>query len=339
MLDYFHNDFGVIDKGKSLMSVQATIDLFLEDYAINHAQKSCALKAHALAQWLIYQQGEQGDEWQRVTHKSLQAYIKWRLTENFKAPYETLSKLSIATLHTEVSALRVFFSWALEKQWINYNPAKLLKLPKKAKLLPKVIEVDHVQKLFQKNPDNPLEIRDLAIVELFYSSGLRLAELAALNLNELDLIELEVRVISGKFGKDRVLPLGRKAALAIKKWLELRHLYLQGVNGVDEQAVFLSRNGDRLCSRQIAKRIKEWALKSDLGVNLHPHLLRHCMATHVLESSQDIRSVQELLGHSDISSTQIYTHLDYQHLAKIYDQAHPRAHKKKAEDVKPEVTD
>ena len=321
------------------MSVQKAIQDFLQDYASNHAKKSYELKAHALSQWLIYQQKEQGDDWQGITHRSLQAYIKWRLTENYKAPYPTLSKLSVTTLHTEISALRVFFTWALEQKLITHNPAKLLKLPKKAKLLPKVIEIDHVQKLFQNNPDNALEFRDLAMIELFYSSGLRLAELAALNLSELDLVELEVRVISGKFGKDRVLPLGNKAALALRKWLEFRPAFLQAVDINNELAVFLSRDGQRLCSRQIAKRIKKWAVKSDLGVNLHPHLLRHCMATHVLESSQDIRSVQELLGHADISSTQIYTHLDYQHLAKVYDQAHPRAHKKKSTKVDAKTSD
>jgi len=170
-------------------------------------------------------------------------------------------------------------------------------------------------------PDSPLEIRDLAMFELFYSSGLRLSELAALNIDDIDLSEHSLRVRYGKGGKQRDLPVGSKAVSAINKWLAYRP-------GMTEDALFTSNKGNRLTQRSIQLRLDRWCIKKGIPEHVHPHMLRHSFASHLLESSQDIRAVQELLGHSNISTTQIYTHLDFQHLSEVYDKTHPRAKKK-----------
>jgi len=166
-------------------------------------------------------------------------------------------------------------------------------------------------------------VRDKAIMELFYSSGLRLAELVGLNLGDVDRGDRTVRVL-GKGSKTRVVPVGKHALVAIARWLKERPA--MAANG--ELALFVSARGDRLGARAIQKRIAGWARRQGLGRHVHPHLFRHSFATHLLESSQDLRGVQELLGHANISTTQVYTHLDFQHLAKIYDAAHPRARRK-----------
>ena len=170
-------------------------------------------------------------------------------------------------------------------------------------------------------PDSLLEIRDLAIFELFYSSGLRLSELAALTIDDIDLSEQSLRVRKGKGGKQRDLPIGRKAVGAITKWLTYRP-------ETTDLALFTSNKGKGLGQRSIQLRLDRWCKKIGLPEHVHPHMLRHSFASHLLESSQDIRAVQELLGHSNISTTQIYTHLDFQHLAEVYDKTHPRAKKK-----------
>jgi integrase/recombinase XerC len=195
--------------------------------------------------------------------------------------------------------------------------------PKAKKRLPQTIDVDQLSRLLSFRTDDELGTRDKAIMELFYSSGLRLAELVGLDLTDLDLADRTVRVL-GKGRKTRIVPVGRYAAEALGRWLRER----AGVASAAERALFVSRRGERLRPRSVQKRVEQWAKRQGLGVHVHPHMFRHSFATHLLESSHDLRGVQELLGHASISTTQVYTHLDFQHLARIYDAAHPRARRK-----------
>ncbi len=233
--------------------------------------------------------------------------------------------ISSKTLQRELSTYRSFFNSLLKTGKLKHNPAIDLRAPKAARRLPKTLDVDQAMQLLQAKPDDLLGVRDHAIIELFYSSGLRLSELAALNKIDLDLQDCVVDVIGGKGGKDRRLPVGTKAKAALKVWLHHR----KELAKLDEPALFLTRTGTRMGVRNIQLRIKNRARQQGLDVDLHPHMLRHSFASHLLESSHNLRAVQELLGHEDIGSTQIYTHLDFQHLADVYDKAHPRAHKKK----------
>ncbi len=229
------------------------------------------------------------------------------------------------TLQRELSAIRSFYVFLLKNGWVESNPAQYVKAPKQARKLPKTLDVDQVNGLLEAGANSPLEIRDLAMFELFYSSGLRLSELKALDIADLDLTDRSLIVRSGKGGKSRVLPIGEKAVTAINNWLQKRMI----MTTVGSTALFVSTQGSRLGQRSIELRLAQWCKKKGLDQHIHPHMLRHSFASHLLESSQDLRAVQELLGHSNISTTQIYTHLDFQHLAEIYDKAHPRAKKAK----------
>jgi len=231
--------------------------------------------------------------------------------------------LAPRSIQRRLSALRGFFRYLLREGMVDSNPAADVPSPKMAKRLPKTLDVDQIARLLEIDGDSPLAVRDRAIMELFYSSGLRLAELTHLKLTDLDLAEGTVQVL-GKGNKTRILPVGRKAREAIAAWLRIRG----GMAGHEDEALFLSRRGRALSPRAIQSRLRDWSRKIGLSTGVNPHLLRHSFATHLLESSGDLRSVQELLGHADISTTQIYTHLDFQHLARIYDKSHPRARKK-----------
>lgn len=231
--------------------------------------------------------------------------------------------LQSKSLQRQLAAIRSFFNFLVTEAALSYNPAKGVKAPKAARKLPKTLDVDQTAHLLEIKGDDPLAIRDRAILELFYSSGLRLSELVGLDLSDIDLREGIVQV-TGKGNKTRRIPVGQKAIEALNLWLTTRSELT--IN--DAQALFVSQRGTRLSQRSIQKRLHEWAIKQGMEVNVHPHMLRHSFASHMLESSGDLRAVQELLGHADISTTQIYTHLDFQHLAKVYDAAHPRARKK-----------
>jgi len=231
---------------------------------------------------------------------------------------------SSTSLQRELSAIRSFYNFLLKKRLADCNPAQHIKAPKQARKLPKTLDVDQINGLLEAGTNSALEIRDLAMFELFYSSGLRLSELAALNLTDVDLPDNSLIVRTGKGGKSRILPIGSKAVTAINNWLQQR---LKNV-AVSESALFVSTRGTRLGQRSIELRLEQWCKKKGIAEHIHPHMLRHSFASHLLESSQDLRAVQELLGHSNISTTQIYTHLDFQHLADVYDRAHPRAKKK-----------
>ncbi len=229
--------------------------------------------------------------------------------------------LSSTSLQRELSAIRSFFNFLLKNQLTDNNPGQYIKAPKKTRKLPKTLDVDQIKSLLEAGTNSTIEIRDLAMFELFYSSGIRLSELAQLNLTDIDLTDKTLMVRSGKGGKSRMLPIGSKAVAAINTWLEHR---IKSITST-ETALFISTRGTRLGQRSIELRLKQWCKKKGIAEHIHPHMLRHSFATHLLESSQDLRAVQELLGHSNISTTQIYTHLDFQHLADVYDRAHPRA--------------
>lgn len=225
------------------------------------------------------------------------------------------------TLKRELAAFRGFYHFLQKNHGVDQNPMHGLKPPKSQKRLPKVLDVDQVMGLLNVSPENELEIRDHAMFELFYSSGLRVSELVGLNITDLNLYDGFVLVRLGKGGKQRQVPLGCKAADAIKKWLVCRP---------DDQteALFLSKNRSRLGVRSVQRRLISWCMKHGLAEHVSPHMLRHSFASHLLESCKNIRAVQELLGHSNIGTTQIYTHLDFQYLVKIYDDTHPRSRKK-----------
>ncbi len=231
--------------------------------------------------------------------------------------------LAESSMQRLLSSLRGFYKHLIKNNQITSNPAADIRAPKGAKKLPKVLDVDQVDRLLSGTQSSPLEMRDHAMMELMYSSGLRLSELVNLDLIDIDLHAGQVKV-TGKGNKTRYLPIGQQAREALDSWLSLRDsIAIEG-----EQAVFVNHRGSRLSQRAVQKRMREQAQKTALGVHVHPHMLRHSFASHLLESSGDLRSVQELLGHANISTTQVYTQLDFQHLAKVYDQAHPRARKK-----------
>ncbi len=232
--------------------------------------------------------------------------------------------ISGRSLQRELSALRSLYQYLLSRDQVELNPATGIKPPRSAKRLPKALDVDRTSQLLNRNSEDPLLLRDLAMFELLYSSGLRVSELAALNLQNDILSNASVRV-RGKGNKQREVPVGRQAIAALKKWLAVRG---ELVKEREQPALFVNRQGSRLGVRSIQKRLQQLARQQGLDEQVHPHMLRHSFASHLLESSGDLRAVQELLGHADISTTQIYTHLDFQHLASVYDAAHPRARKK-----------
>ena len=232
--------------------------------------------------------------------------------------------LSSKSLQRELSAIRSFYLFLQKAGQVDNNPAQHVKAPKQARKLPKTLDVDQVSALLDAGADSVLELRDVAMFELFYSSGLRLSELSALDLSDIDTYDKQLTVQQGKGGKSRLLPVGTKALQALQEWLKVRPAVDE-----NESALFTSAKGKRLGNRSIQLRLKQWCVKKGIPEAVHPHMLRHSFATHLLESSRDLRAVQELLGHENISTTQIYTHLDFQHLAAVYDQAHPRAKKSK----------
>jgi integrase/recombinase XerC len=240
----------------------------------------------------------------------------------------------IASLHSKglggksiarlLSSWRGFFNYLIQRHDYRNNPAKGLRAPKSAKTLPQALSIEQAIKLVDVKNVDVLSVRDHAILELFYSSGLRLSELINLNIYQLDFTEGTITV-TGKGNKTRIVPLGNHAIIAIQNWLMQRNNLLKDQS---EKAVFISKQGNRLSARNVQYRMKAWAVKQGLDTSVHPHMLRHSFASHVLQSSGDLRAVQEMLGHANISTTQVYTHLDYQHLTKAYDTAHPRAKKK-----------
>ena len=242
----------------------------------------------------------------------------------------------IASLHSKglggksiarmLSSWRGFFEFLVNRKGFTQNPVIGLRAPKSAKALPQALSIEQAVKLVDISDDNVLAVRDHAILELFYSSGLRLSEVVNLNIDALDFSEGTV-IVTGKGNKTRIVPMGSHAIAAMQKWLQIRVNY--ATNDAARKAVFIGLQGRRVGARNLQLRLKEWSIKQGINSSVHPHMLRHSFATHVLQSSGDLRAVQEMLGHANISTTQVYTHLDFQHLSKTYDAAHPRANKKK----------
>jgi len=227
------------------------------------------------------------------------------------------------TIARRLSAVRSFYGFLLRHGLAAANPAIHVQAPKPSRRLPATLDTDQMASLLKADPREPLQVRDAAILELFYSSGLRLSELTGLDVGDVDLDDLTVRVL-GKGSKTRIVPVGRIAAAAIREWLPVR----ADMAAAGERALFVGRGGTRLGQRSVQARIELWGRRRGMPVRVHPHMLRHSFASHLLESSGDLRAVQELLGHASLSTTQIYTHLDFQHLAHIYDQTHPRARRR-----------
>jgi integrase/recombinase XerC len=236
--------------------------------------------------------------------------------------------LAPRSIQRRLSTTRTFYAFLMREAGCTSNPAQDVRAPKVKKRLPTTLDADQMGRLLDFRAEDTLSARDKALMELFYSSGLRLSELVGLDLSSLDLADRTVRV-QGKGGRARVVPVGRFAVAALRQWLSERSVLLgPGSAGDPTGAVFVGRSGRRLGARAVQLRVERWARRQGLGVHLHPHMFRHSFASHLLESSGNLRGVQELLGHADIGTTQIYTHLDFQHLAKVYDAAHQRARRR-----------
>ena len=260
-----------------------------------------------------FQASAQIDDWLAVRPHHVSRFLA-RLHARGRSP---------STIGRALSSVRNFYAFLVRRGFTQANPAVGITAPKKRKKLPKTLDIDNAAKLFDSNPKSPLDLRDRAMIELFYGSGMRLAELVDLDLRDLDLVN-GFATVTGKGNKTRVVPLGSHAIEAVQKWLDTR----RGARASDP--LFTGRGDNRISPRTVQARLKRLSMRN-LGTDvLHPHLLRHSFASHLLESSGDVRAVQELLGHADISTTQIYTHLDFQHLAKVYDAAHPRAKQSKS---------
>ncbi len=288
--------------------------------------------ARDLAALIAYCDREGLQDWSQLTTHNIRHF----------AARQHASGLSARSIQRRLSAVRSFYSFLLREGLphlgpggklehcsdpavlgIKSNPGAEVRAPKAGRKLPGVIDPDRMTRLLEIPPDgDPLTTRDRALMELFYSSGLRLAELVGLNVDSLER-DGTVRVV-GKGSKHRIVPVGRKAAEALAAWFKERAALAKP----GEAALFVGRNGVRLGARAVQQRVAHWARVRGLNVAMHPHLFRHSFATHVLESSQDLRSVQEMLGHASLATTQVYTHLDFQHLARIYEASHPRARKR-----------
>ncbi len=271
--------------------------------------------ARDLKQLFEYCEKHDIENWQDMDGRQLQKYVAFRHRKGIGG----------RSLQRSLSAIRSFYKYLLDENEVSQNPAQGLMPPKSSRKLPNVLDVDQTARLLEFDENNPLDIRDRAILELMYSSGLRLSELVSLNLDSIDFNDRLVTVL-GKGKKTRTIPVGKVAIKAIVMWLKSRNDLVKS----DEDALFISKLGKRISPRTIQQRLKQRAIKQGVEFHVHPHMLRHSFASHILESSSDLRAVQELLGHADISTTQVYTHLDFQHLASVYDSAHPRARKNEA---------
>lgn len=233
--------------------------------------------------------------------------------------------MSPRSIQRRLSAARTFYEFLMREGHCARNPAQGVSAPKTKKRLPATLDADQMGRLLAFRVDGTLSARDKAIMELFYSSGLRLTELVSLEVTAVDLNDRTVRVL-GKGSKTRIVPIGRQAIAALKQWLQARAALVKS----GTHALFVGKSGRRLSVRAVQLRVGAWGRRQGIGVHVHPHMFRHSFATHLLESSGDLRGVQELLGHADIGTTQIYTHLDFQHLATVYEAAHPRARRRSA---------
>jgi len=288
----------------------------------NHLRNERRLSPHTISNYSLdlnrfvgYCDQHEITQWDQCTVHFMRTFVA----------YKHRKGLSGRSIQRHIASARSFFAYLVQEGALQNNPLVGVSAPKATRKLPSPLDVDQVAQLLNSSQDqSPLAIRDNAMMELMYSSGLRLAELVAMNVNDIDFEQASVPV-TGKGAKTRILPIGRFALNSLKAWLKVRVDLVKG----PETAIFVSQHGKRIAERTVQQRLQQWGLKQGLDSHVHPHRLRHSFASHMLESSGDLRAVQELLGHADISTTQIYTHLDFQHLAKVYDKAHPRAKRKK----------
>ncbi len=300
-------------KSNAIGSEQDRLCRFLEHLRSERrvSEHTVAAYGHDLELFLAFCRVQGVKDWAAVTTAQVRSYVAYRHRNGQGG----------RSIQRELSGLRTFYRWLLREGETKGNPAQGISAPKAGRLLPKVMDVDETARLMDFPGSSVTTLCDRAILELFYSSGLRLAELVSLDLQDLDLVDGTVRV-TGKGSKTRIVPVGAPAREALTAWLAVR----RGVAAPSESAVFVHKSGRRVNPRTVQRHLREAAVVQ--GVTpIHPHLLRHCFASHLLESSGDLRAVQELLGHESIATTQIYTRLDFQHLAKVYDAAHPRAHR------------
>ena len=280
-----------------------------------YSPHTCKNYARDLENFARYLAAHEIKNWNEVNYNLVSGYAAYRFRNGLKS----------RTIQRELSSIRSFYQYLIRQGAMKSNPAMEVRAPKAENLLPKTCDAEQIgQLLREKTSDDGLLIRDLAMFELMYSSGLRLAELVGIDLNHIDLAQQQL-IVTGKGNKTRYLPIGSKAVKAIRRWLQVRTDFC---GNDSEQALFISKQEKRISHRSVQSRLNHLVKKQSLDQHLSPHALRHSFATHMLESSGDLRAVQELLGHADIKTTQIYTHLDFQHLAKVYDAAHPRAKRK-----------
>ena len=280
-----------------------------------YSPHTCSNYRRDLQRFQAYLEERAIDNWPGVGYNDVSGFAAQRHRQGRKS----------RTIARELSSIRSFYQFLIRCSVVAKNPALEVSAPKSDKPLPKTCDPESLEQLLRVTDDHDeLLLRDIAIFELIYSSGLRLAELVGIDLDDIDLTQQQL-VVTGKGNKTRHLPVGSKAVSAVQRWLRVRPNYCRD-NA--QKALFLSKPGKRISARNVQSRLNHLIQRQGLGQQLSPHVLRHSFATHLLESSSDLRAVQELLGHANIATTQIYTHLDFQHLAKVYDAAHPRARRK-----------
>jgi len=291
------------------------IDKFIQHLAFERrlSPQTCKNYRHDLESLLAFRDSAGVDSWGKMDSEHFRAFSASSYRKG----------LSARSIQRRLSACRTFFRYLIREKHVDRHPVTDVSAPKGKKRLPENLDADRMARLLDITGKGPLVDRDRAILELLYSSGLRLSELTGLNCGDVDRVDATVRV-TGKGNKDRIIPVGRKALAALALWDQSR----VQLAASDEKALFVSNRGTRLSPRSVQARVSHWARRQGIDTHVYPHLFRHSFATHLLESSHDLRGVQELLGHANISTTQVYTHLDFQHLAQIYDQTHPRARKK-----------
>ena len=298
--------------------MEALLKQFLAYLEHERGLSPCTLEAYRrdLGQLIAFLDEQGVDRPERVNEHHVRALVARRHRQG----------LGGRSLQRLLSATRSFFRFLLKERLVEQNPAAGVRAPKSGKRLPATLDPDTIDRLLDFPTDTTIAARDRAMMELFYSSGLRLSELAGLDWENLDLGSGLVTV-TGKGNRQRMVPIGSKACEALLTWRRMRAEWA----GFEVRRVFVSRRGKPISVRNVQDRIRYWARRQGIPQHVHPHLLRHSFASHILESSGDLRAVQELLGHADIATTQVYTHLDFQHLAEVYDKAHPRARRKHGE--------
>jgi len=297
---------------------QTQIDAFLHHLRNERRLSENTLVSYRrdLIQFLAFCDANQLNAWEKLASHDVRRFV----TEQHRAG------ISGKTQQRRLSSIRTFYNYLAREGQVHQNPAQQISPPRTEQKLPKTLDTDQVSQLLNAKGKGWHTTRDQAMLELFYSSGLRLSELTGADIKDINWDDANIRV-RGKGGKERILPVGSHATASLKQWLGVRH-ELPRKGHISNDALFLSETGNRISPRNVQARIKHWTRMMQIPGNVHPHMLRHSFASHMLESSGDLRAVQELLGHADIATTQIYTHLDFQHLADVYDKAHPRAQRK-----------